>query len=105
MLPAFTATFREGDSPSINDSTASMNPFLCSILRLASIAFAGCLISCSSEGVKSRQDKLTEHSVDRQERRQIRTEARQERTDAWFDRALGKPVKTSSGGTGLKMPE
>jgi hypothetical protein len=62
--------------------------------------------SCASkrtEKVKDRQAGLTDYYTDRQALRQTRTGARQERTDAWFDRSMGKPVGGNSN-TGLKLP-
>lgn len=37
-----------------------------------------------------------------QDRRAMRAKARQERTDRWFDRTMGKPPRSE---TGLKLPD
>jgi hypothetical protein len=48
------------------------------------------LVSCTtgSESVQKRQDRRTEHYGEGQNRREIREDARQERTDAWYDRHM-----------------
>ncbi len=61
-------------------------------------------VSCSSD--KSDLDKRLDNRNERystyQDRRGMRTQARQERTDRWFDRAMGLPPKND---TGLKLPD
>jgi len=58
-------------------------PFLCLL--------ASCLLnSCTTDTEQLRYDlnKKNERYLDRQERWKMRREARQERTDAWFDRLM-----------------
>jgi hypothetical protein len=48
-----------------------------------------CLTSCSSnEELQERLDKRNETYSNFQDRREMRADARQQRTDAWFDRAM-----------------
>lgn len=62
-----------------------MNPKTVSIL-LISIPF---LASCeSNEQLQQRMDKRTEAYSKYNERREIRTNAREERDDMWFDRHM-----------------
>jgi hypothetical protein len=77
-----------------------------SVLRLAGIlAFlSATLCSCSSSDHSKLEKRLDERNTEYQnyqDRRALRQQARQERTDAWYDRAMGKPPK---GDTGLKLP-
>ena len=72
-------------------------------LALLSCVVAAALVSgCSTEGVEKRQDKRTDSYENYQEKRAIRSGARQERSDAWFNRVMGNPVKSDD--TGLKLP-
>ena len=48
------------------------------------------LQSCSPEAVQAQQDQLNESYDRMQQNRAIRRDARQERTDMWFDRHMGK---------------
>ena len=53
------------------------------------IGVSGMLSSCSSnEELEDRLDERNDKYQNLQNRRQIRQDARQERTDAWFDRAM-----------------
>ena len=52
----------------------------------AALAFASC--TTGSEGVQKRQDRRTDHYQETQDRREIREDARQERTDAWYERHM-----------------
>lgn len=54
------------------------------LLPLATL-FTSC---ASNEDVQERVDKRTDAYEKFEERREIRTDARQERTDAWFDRVM-----------------
>ncbi|MEI6533763.1 MAG: hypothetical protein WCN98_00370 [Verrucomicrobiaceae bacterium] len=74
------------------------------IHQISLLAAALLTISCASH--KDDLDKRLEHRNDHysnyQARRALRTEARQERTDRWFDRLMGKPSRSE---TGLKLPD
>ena len=62
------------------------------------------LCSCSSSDHSKLDKKLDERNSEYQnyqDRRAMRQQARQERTDAWYDRAMGKPPQ---GNTGLRVP-
>lgn len=77
-----------------------------SILRLSGILafFSAALCSCSSSDHSKLDKRLDERNTEYQnyqDRRAMRQQARQERTDAWYDRAMGKPPQ---GSTGLKLP-
>jgi transposase len=72
---------------------------------LAAVLLTGLsTVSCSSD--KAEVEKKLEHRNKEyssyQDRRAMRTQARQERTDRWFDRTMGKPPRTE---TGLKLPD
>jgi hypothetical protein len=61
------------------------------------------LSSCeSSAEYKREMEKLNACYGKFDEHERIRHEARQERTDMWFGRMMGKPPE---GNTGLKMPD
>lgn len=64
---------------------------------------AAFISGCSTEEVREHQAKRTDSYLNYQERRQIRSQARQQRTDAWYNRIMGNPVKTDD--TGLKIPQ
>lgn len=69
-------------------------------------AAATALISCSTESVQQVQeheDKLTQSYENREEKRQIREEGREQRYNAWFNRVMDEPV--DGGDTGLKLPQ
>jgi hypothetical protein len=52
-------------------------------------ASAACAVSCASnDELQGRFDDRNDWYSNLQERRQMRQEARQERTDAWFDRVM-----------------
>lgn len=56
-------------------------------MTLASLAMA--LASCASDDeLEDRLDRRTESYSSFQKRREMRQDARQERTDAWFDRVM-----------------
>ena len=76
-------------------TSPALTVFLCAIVVFVS--------SCSTQDVQERQDKMTNSYENRQEKREIRNEARQDRSDAWFNRVMGEPVK--GGDTGLKLPQ
>lgn len=61
-------------------------------MRSATIAIllitAPLFTSCSNEALQQREDRRTDRHLNVNERREIRTDARQERTDAWFDRHM-----------------
>jgi len=61
---------------------------LTALLALCSIAF---IPSCASNNdeFQDRMDRRNEAYSDFNERRKIRLQARQERTDMWFDRVMG----------------
>jgi outer membrane lipoprotein-sorting protein len=61
---------------------------LAALLALCSIVF---FPSCASnnEDFQDRMDRRNEAYSDFNERRKIRLQARQERTDMWFDRVMG----------------
>ena len=60
------------------------------------------LVSCSSNAeYKKELDDRNKAYSNYNERVQMRREARQERTDMWYDRAMGKPAP---GNTGLRLP-
>jgi hypothetical protein len=68
-----------------------MNPASLKILTLAlaaglMLAFPSC--TSSTEDLKYKLEKKNERYFDWQQRRKMRTEARQKRTDAWFDRIM-----------------
>jgi hypothetical protein len=65
-----------------------MKPLL--FLICASIVTA-CLPSCTTdtEELRWKLREKNERYLDRQQRWKMRREARQERTDAWFDRVMG----------------
>ncbi|QIF02337.1 hypothetical protein [Roseimicrobium sp. ORNL1] len=59
------------------------------ILTTLVLAALCCLTSCSSnDELQERLDKRTDAYSNFQERREMRADARQQRTDAWFDRAM-----------------
>lgn len=59
------------------------------ILTTPVLAVLCCLTSCSSnEELQERLDKRNETYSNFQDRREMRADARQQRTDAWFDRAM-----------------
>lgn len=59
------------------------------ILTTLVLAVLCCLTSCSSnEELQERLDKRTDTYSNFQDRREMRADARQQRTDAWFDRAM-----------------
>jgi uncharacterized lipoprotein len=61
------------------------------ILTIPLIAAAiACLASCASsnEELQQRMDQRNSNYATYQERREIRTDARQERTDMWYDRVM-----------------
>ncbi len=53
-------------------------------------AVIACLSSCasSSEELQQRMDRRNSNYATLQERREIRADARQERTDMWYDRVM-----------------
>jgi len=64
---------------------------LCSSVTLAILLSLSLLGICSCESNEDLQDRLdsrNESYSSFQERRQMRQDARQERTDAWFDRVM-----------------
>jgi len=63
------------------------------------VLFASC--SSNSEYKKELDDRNKAYSS-YNERVQMRRQARQERTDMWYDRAMGKPPP---GNTGLRLPD
>jgi hypothetical protein len=72
------------------------------LLPLLPIVGSLLFVSCSSneeykKELKERNDAYSNYN----ERVQMRREARQERTDMWFDRAMGKPAP---GNGGLRLP-
>jgi hypothetical protein len=55
------------------------------------LPFAGlCLVSCATDNddLQKRMDQRNDAYSNYNERRKIRTDARQERTDMWFDRVM-----------------
>ena len=53
------------------------------------LLIAACCASCASnEQLEQRMDRRNDTYSSMNERRQIRTDARQERTDMWFDRHM-----------------
>jgi len=55
----------------------------------AGLILSGLLSSCASnEEFEDRLDRRNESYQSFQDRREIRADARQERTDAWFDRVM-----------------
>ncbi|WP_035610301.1 hypothetical protein [Haloferula sp. BvORR071] len=52
----------------------------------AALSFSSC--TTGTEGVQQRQDRRTERYKEGQTRQEIRADARQERTDAWYDRHM-----------------
>jgi hypothetical protein len=59
------------------------------ILTTLVLAVLCCLTSCSSnEELQDRLDKRNDTYSNFQERREMRADARQQRTDAWFDRVM-----------------
>lgn len=59
------------------------------LLSLLSLTACSLLSSCASkEELEARLDKRNEKYSSFQERREMRADARQERTDAWFDRVM-----------------
>jgi hypothetical protein len=70
------------------------------LLTLGSLTpFTSC--SNNAEYKKELEDRNKAYSS-YNERIQMRREARQERTDMWYDRAMGKPPP---GNTGLRLPD
>jgi hypothetical protein len=59
------------------------------------------LPSCAKDDLQKKMDQRNAAYSDYNDRRSIRRQARQERTDMWFDRQMGKPPKTD---TGLRLP-
>ena len=75
-------------------------------MSLLAVVLLICLttVSCSSDKAKM-EKKLEQRNNDYsslQDRRAMRAKARQERTDRWFDRTMGKPPRSE---TGLKLPD
>lgn len=59
------------------------------ILTILTPAVFCCLTSCASnEELQDRLDNRNDAYYNLQERREMRTDARQQRTDAWFDRVM-----------------
>ncbi|RBP38035.1 hypothetical protein DES53_11233 [Roseimicrobium gellanilyticum] len=59
------------------------------ILTTLVLAVFCCLASCSSnEELQDRLDNRNDAYSNFQERREMRADARQQRTDAWFDRVM-----------------
>ncbi|HEY2574596.1 MAG TPA: hypothetical protein VGH65_11020 [Verrucomicrobiaceae bacterium] len=79
-----------------------MRLFRARALFLGALA-AVIVCACSTEKVEKRQSGFTDSYENYQERRGIRSENRQKRTDAWYNRIMGNPVKSSD--TGLKLPD
>ena len=53
------------------------------------LIIAACCASCASnDQLQQRVDRRNDAYSNYNERREIRTDARQERTDAWFDRHM-----------------
>ncbi len=76
----------------------------CISAQAALLLLAAAMTSCASKDeLQKRMDKRNDNYSDLQDRRRIRQDARQERTDAWYDRVLGRPSSTSS--TGLTVPQ
>ncbi len=78
---------------------------ICKMSLLAAVLLTGLMsVSCSSD--KAEMEKKLEHRnsdySSYQDRRAMRAKARQERTDRWFDRTMGKPPRSE---TGLKLPD
>ena len=73
-------------------------------LRIAALlACCATILSCASkQELDERLKRRNERYGDRQDRQSMRTQARQERTDMWFDRVMGKGPQTE---TGLKVPQ
>lgn len=60
--------------------------FFLNILALA--LFAGLTSCTSNDALEERLDRRNDAYSSIQERREMRADARQERTDAWFDRVM-----------------
>lgn len=61
------------------------------ILTIPLIAAATVCLACcasSNEELQQRMDQRNSNYATFQERREIRTDARQERTDMWYDRVM-----------------
>ena len=58
-------------------------------LRFSALLLLALLNSCASnDGLQDRMDRRNSNYQSFQDRREIRQDARQERTDAWFDRVM-----------------
>jgi hypothetical protein len=83
----------DGDRP---PSPAPVTHFLSAITRIMNLPTIAILLifttfcaSCASnEQLQQRVDKRNDAYSNYNERREIRTDARQERTDMWFDRHM-----------------
>ena len=87
--PDYTkVVFRELDSAPISLETNAMKRSIQILVPalFATLSFASC--TTGTEGVQQRQDRRTDHYQNAQDRREIRADARQERTDAWYDRHM-----------------
>ncbi len=59
------------------------------LLNILVLAVPCCLVSCASnEELQERLDDRNDAYINFQERREMRADARQKRTDAWFDRVM-----------------
>jgi hypothetical protein len=75
--------------PANDMSTIRIPTFRRGMSVLALAASAAALASCSSnDGLEDRLDRRNDGYSGFQERREMRQDARQERTDAWFDRVM-----------------
>ena len=58
--------------------------------------------SCSNDELQDRLDSRTDAYENFQDRRRMRMDSRQERTDAWYDRAMDRSTPAPTGiSTGL----
>lgn len=82
-----------------NFASASQRIRLCIALVLISAVFSSCE---SSAEYKKEMERLNACYARYDEHERIRHEARQERTDMWFGRMMGKEPESN---TGLRMPD
>ena len=57
------------------------------------------LVSCETSDLENRLDQRNESYQEYQDRRSMRRDARQERTDMWHDRVLGRSEPKPTGMT------
>lgn len=69
-------------------NTPHLVRILSTAVTLAFVTLSGLTSCASNEELQDRMDRRNDSYSNLQERREIRQNARQDRTDAWFDRVM-----------------